>query len=210
VSVLGKLLGLDWLARKLGYVEQDVRIMRRDLTDTTLRLEKLEQIVCDLLLGDAPAKGLDARMRKFLGAPFDASDHFKVDPTCPIGQLHEVGEKQWAVHPRTLADIEAKRLESVQLHTYDKPRRRWGDAEMMLGPPEPRPEPLRVPVADPMPMSSAVLAELQQRTHAAQGGRHVYSDTLLGATAAREQAACAHCTGRDPTRGCTCSYGDVS
>jgi hypothetical protein len=63
------------------------------------------------------------------GAKVQLSDHFEADPTCPIGQLHELGPARWAVHPRTLADIEAKRLESVQLHTYER---------------EPRPAPLRV------------------------------------------------------------------
>lgn len=48
------------------------------------------------------------------------------------------------------------------------------------------------------------------RTHPAQGGRHVYSDALMGSAAARERASCAFCTGLDQTRGCTCSYGDVT
>lgn len=41
--MIRKLLGLDWLARKLGYVEQDVRVMRRDLTDLVGRVQELEE-----------------------------------------------------------------------------------------------------------------------------------------------------------------------
>lgn len=41
--MIRKLLGLDWLARKFGYVEQDVRIMRRDFTDLVGRVQELEE-----------------------------------------------------------------------------------------------------------------------------------------------------------------------
>lgn len=121
------------------------------------RLEKLEERMAIGFAGcDERLTKLEDPGRRFLlvprGARVKLSDHFEADPTCPIGQLHELGPARWAVHPHTLADLEAKRLESVQLHTYDKPGCVYGDPECKLekhrARPEPRPEPLRVPVLD--------------------------------------------------------------
>lgn len=40
--MIAKLLGIDWLARKLGYVEGDVRTARRDMCALESRVQELE------------------------------------------------------------------------------------------------------------------------------------------------------------------------
>ena len=54
--MLKRLFGLDWLAKKLGYVEQDVRTLRRDFTDLVGRVQQFEERIADGAPVLTPAK----------------------------------------------------------------------------------------------------------------------------------------------------------
>ena len=40
------------------------------------------------------------------------------DPDCPLGQVHELANDEWAIHPVTLAEVEAGTLDVVACFTY--------------------------------------------------------------------------------------------
>lgn len=53
-------LGIDWLRRKLGYVESLVHTIRRDLTDLVGRVQELEERMADVAPVLTPARAAPA------------------------------------------------------------------------------------------------------------------------------------------------------